>query len=93
MQFIRLLTIFCIVLPLRNAHYYDALEFLETFQDQIMDDLSQDEAQRHLAYLKERVADRSIAAEINPITNTIGCIKCEETFEAAIAYLLHSCTK
>ena len=92
MKLLHLITIISVVLPLRNGHYYDALQFLENSKDHFIKETSHFDAETQLNILKERIADRSVAAEIDVEHRTFACLKCGRLYPAAITYLIHSCT-
>ena len=80
-----------VVIPLRNGDYYDAMRMITDVQARLRGLLTEDGVSRHIAQLKDRVADRCIAVDFNEATNTYGCLTCHQGYRTPISYICHQC--
>lgn len=87
----RLLCLIFVVMPMRNAHYFDAMEFLDRYKHDIYRGLEVEKRELAVHDMMSQVADRSVAAEIDTLKRTFGCLHCQRTFQAPVAYLCHKC--
>lgn len=84
-----------VIVPLRNAHFFDAMAYLER-QEAHLQYIFRDfqlEPEQAMARLKEIVADRCVVADCTfpPDAITFGCIQCDERWRDADAYIFHEC--
>lgn len=78
-------------MPMRNGQYYDAMEFIDVYKYDIYRGVETEVREAAVEELKSNIADRSVAAEIDVLKRTFGCLRCQCVYKAAVAYLCHRC--
>lgn len=84
-----------VIVPLRNAHFFDAMAYLERTESNLMSifkDFSLEPTQA-MARLKEIVTDRCVVADCTfpPDMISFGCVHCEQRWHDADTYIFHEC--
>ena len=101
MRFKDLLWCCLVVLPLRNGHYYDGMKFVEKIKEDLVagQKMSAGEISQYVDILQQRVADRSVAADVTLAMDgalqcsmkRVGCLRCDRRFHDPMLYLFHHC--